>query len=70
MVTKDVPPYAIAVGNPLKIIRYRFAPDIIGKLLKIKWWDWPHEHVLEAVPLLMDDNVNKFVDYALQKNKK
>lgn len=40
IVTKDVPPYAIVGGNPAKIIRYRFNPDIIEKLLKIKWWNF------------------------------
>ncbi|WP_413479487.1 CatB-related O-acetyltransferase [Vibrio hibernica] len=41
VVTKDVPPYAIVVGSPAKIINYRFPPSIIALLLKIKWWDWP-----------------------------
>lgn len=39
VVTKDIPPYAIVGGVPAKIIRYRFAPDIIDWLLKIKWWN-------------------------------
>lgn len=39
IVNKDVPPYAIVVGNPGKIIKYRFNRAIIDKLLEIKWWD-------------------------------
>jgi acetyltransferase-like isoleucine patch superfamily enzyme len=39
VVTKDVPPYAIVVGNPGKIIKYRFAPRTIEKLLASKWWE-------------------------------
>jgi len=39
VVTKDIPPYAIAGGVPAKVIRYRFSKEIIEKLLKIKWWD-------------------------------
>lgn len=35
VVTKDVPPYAIVGGNPAKVIRYRFAPEIIQILNKI-----------------------------------
>lgn len=46
VVTKDVPPYAIVGGNPAKIIRYRFEPDIINGLQKIAWWDWPRELLL------------------------
>ena len=43
VVTKDVPPFAIVVGTPGKILRYRFAPEIIAALERICWWDWPHE---------------------------
>lgn len=32
IVTKDVPPYAIVAGNPAKILKYRFEPQIIEKL--------------------------------------
>lgn len=63
-VTKDVPPYAIVVGNPAKIIRYRYKLEIIDKLLSIKWWDWPHEKVLKAAPLLANENINKFIEFA------
>ena len=66
VVTKNVPPYAIVVGNPFKIIRYRFSKEIIEKLLLIKWWDWPHEEVLEAAPLLSNENIDKFIEYAMQ----
>lgn len=48
VVTKDVPPYAIVGGIPAKIIRYRFEPAAIEKLLKLRWWDkdsaWLAEH--------------------------
>lgn len=40
VVSKDIPPYAICVGCPIKIIRFRFEKDVINKLLSIKWWDW------------------------------
>jgi len=45
VVTKDIPPYAFAVGSPAKVIKYRFEENIIEKLLKIKWWDWPIEKI-------------------------
>ena len=40
VVSKDIPPYAIAVGNPIRIIKYRFSPDIIERLQKVKWWNF------------------------------
>lgn len=49
LVTKDIPPYAIAVGTPAKVIKYRFTHDQIQKLLAIQWWnkdiDWIRENV-------------------------
>ena len=41
LVTKNVPPYAIVVGSPAKILKYRFEEPIIKALLELKWWDVP-----------------------------
>lgn len=40
VVTKHVPPYAIAVGVPAKVIRFRFPQDAINRLARIEWWTW------------------------------
>lgn len=46
VVSKDVPPYAIVIGCPMQIIKYRFDQEIINKLLKIKWWNSELNHSL------------------------
>lgn len=61
VVTRDVPPYAIAAGNPAQIIRYRFDEETIQKLLRIKWWDWPEEKVSENIRLICSDSIRAFV---------
>lgn len=38
VVTHDVPPYAIVVGNPAKILRYRLTPEQIKKVEASQWW--------------------------------
>jgi phosphonate metabolism protein (transferase hexapeptide repeat family) len=48
--SKDIPPFAIAVGVPAKILRYRFEPAIVERLMRLAWWDWPHEQLTGAVP--------------------
>ncbi len=41
VVTRNVPAYAIAVGNPAHVVRKRYPDDTIAKLLASKWWDLP-----------------------------
>ncbi len=40
VVSKDIPSYAVAVGCPIRIIRYRFKDNQIESLKRIKWWDF------------------------------
>lgn len=40
VVTKDIPAFSIAVGNPAKVIRKRFSEETISFLLDIAWWNW------------------------------
>jgi len=39
LINKNVPPYAIVVGSPGKVVKYRFKKEIIKALLEVKWWD-------------------------------
>lgn len=43
VVIENIPPYAIAVGIPARVVKYRFNEKTIQKLLSIKWWDWELE---------------------------
>jgi acetyltransferase-like isoleucine patch superfamily enzyme len=43
VVTKDIPSYAVAVGVPARIIKYRFEKDEIIFLKDFKWWDKDEE---------------------------
>lgn len=45
VVTKDIPPYAIAGGIPAKVLKYRFSPEMIERLLDIKWWNLPDDEI-------------------------
>ena len=38
VVKKDVPPYALAMGNPARVVRYRFSEEKIAELLESQWW--------------------------------
>lgn len=54
VVTKDVPPYAIAVGVPAKAIKYRFDDNISKQLLQIAWWDWDRQTLKNRLHELND----------------
>jgi acetyltransferase-like isoleucine patch superfamily enzyme len=62
VVTKDVEPYAIVGGNPARLIRHRFAPEIVERLLEISWWEWSDERIAEAIPMLCDGDVEAFIN--------
>ena len=59
VVSKDIPPYAICVGCPIKIIRFRFENDVINKLLSIKWWEWEESKLNNIESLFFD--IDKFI---------
>ena len=63
MITKDVPPYAIIAGNPARILKYRFNENQIESLLRIKWWDWSREKIIENWQYLFKMNaIDNFIE--------
>ena len=60
VVSKDIPPYAIAVGCPIQIKNYRFSEEVIAKLQKIKWWDFDEEKLKEVERMFFE--VEKFLE--------
>ncbi|TYC49150.1 CatB-related O-acetyltransferase [Rhodobacterales bacterium] len=45
VVASDVPPFAVVVGNPGRVVKLRFDEETIERLLDIAWWDWPADKV-------------------------
>lgn len=58
VVTHDIPPYAVAVGVPAKIIKFRFNTNIINMLLKSKWWEQDFVSACESVRNLENEILN------------
>jgi acetyltransferase-like isoleucine patch superfamily enzyme len=65
VVTRDVGPYEIVAGSPARLIRKRFTDAQIETLLKIRWWDWPIEKVDAFAPLLLQPDIEAFIEAAL-----
>lgn len=61
-VLRDVPPYAIVVGTPGRVLRLRFPDPIVERLLALAWWryciydvfDAPFDDVAAAIDVLED----------------
>src|SRR3954451_14198292 len=53
VVTSDIPPYAIAGGNPARVLRMRYDEDDVARLLRAAWWDWPVELVTQHARAIM-----------------
>lgn len=73
VVVKDVPPYAIVGGVPAKVIRYRFSPEIIQRLLELEWWNMNEEILKKNICFFQRDNisldeVNAFVSNVVTKS--
>lgn len=55
VVTKNVPDYAIAVGNPANVIKYRFCDEKIKLLKELCWWELPENIIKENIELFKHD---------------
>lgn len=61
-VTKDVPPFAIVVGNPAKVVKFRFSEKQVASLLKIAWWDWTEDRIKTEAMNMWSDKIDDFID--------
>ncbi|MEO1602196.1 MAG: CatB-related O-acetyltransferase [Pseudomonadota bacterium] len=64
VVAGDIPPYAVAVGNPARPVRQRFAPDVVERLLALAWWDWPIEQITRALPAIRGGDIDVLEGFA------
>lgn len=61
VVTKDIPPYTIVGGIPVKPIRKRFKQETIDILLKIKWWNWSDEKIYKHILDIQNGNIENLI---------
>lgn len=66
VVTKDVPPYTIVGGVPAKSIRKRFSQEVITRLEKLRWWDWPENRIRQNIHAIQAGNLEQLEEFAVQ----
>jgi virginiamycin A acetyltransferase len=58
VVVGDVAPYTVVGGNPAKLLKHRFAPQVIDALATIAWWDWPIEKITRHLHLITASDID------------
>ena len=61
LVTRDVRPYAVVVGNPAREVRRRFPDDVVDGLLELEWWHWSADRIRDAYDSLLADDPSEFL---------
>ncbi len=59
VVARDVEPYTVVGGNPARFLKKRFREELIQLLLRLRWWDFPPEKLVEVLPLLCDTDLER-----------
>lgn len=59
VVSRDIPPYSIAVGNPCEVKGMRFSDEVIQQLLKIQCWNWDIEKINKNLHIISSANLNQ-----------
>ena len=62
VVSKDIPAYAIAAGNPCRVKKTRFSEREIEILEEVKWWDWNIEKIEANHKIIDSSNVEALKD--------
>ena len=57
-VTKDVPAYAVVAGNPGRVVKMRFPPEIVAELLAIRWWDWDADRIARHIDAIQGADID------------
>lgn len=47
ILTTNTQPFGIYVGNPAKLLKFRFEPEIIDELIESQWWELPLEFLMQ-----------------------
>lgn len=70
VVSSDIPPYSIAVGNPAKVVKTRFDEEAVELLLNLSWWDWDIDLIEKAMPILVKGDTSTMREFARQNGVK
>jgi phosphonate metabolism protein (transferase hexapeptide repeat family) len=62
VVTRDVPAYMIAVGNPARVVKARFPEPIAVRMSALAWWNWPRDTIRASLADFRCLTAEQFLD--------
>lgn len=65
VVASNIPPFAVAAGNPARVVRLRFEERTIDRLLDIAWWNWPIEKISRNLAAIRGADINALEQAAM-----
>ncbi len=68
VVTKDVPDYAVVIGVPAKILKYRFDEHTIERLLRSRWWEFDDQLLKSHILNNIEDSL-EFLETLTDENR-
>ncbi len=57
IVTKDIPPYSVAVGHPAQLVKLRYSEEVINRFEKLAWWHWPVDKIRRHIKSIVDGDI-------------
>lgn len=66
VITKDVPAYSIAAGNPAKIVKYRFEEEKKKKIMEIDFGKLNKDIFLQNKDVFMENATNENIDRIIE----
>jgi acetyltransferase-like isoleucine patch superfamily enzyme len=61
VISRDVPPYAVMVGNPAQEVKKRFDDATITRLLQLAWWNWPEAKIRANLHFLCSNQIQQLL---------
>ena len=67
VVSSDIEPYTVAVGNPARMVRKRFDDELIDLLERFKWWDKDIKEINDLIPILTCGDIERVRMYIKER---
>ncbi len=58
VVTRNIPPFTVAGGNPARVMKQCFDSELTAILQALRWWDLPELGLTDILPVLCEQDLS------------